>query len=114
MGNDISTSELFWYVIELEKFESSTTEEKVIEKAMEAGFITKDNLAENLSNLVWIKKVTKHAEDAFNLEEVAEGRPLEVSIANFKQLKNRRDKQVSDILELLAKHVIHAAPGYKS
>lgn len=56
--------------------------------------------------------MTKHAEDAFKLEEVAEGEPLEVTIDNFKQLFERRDKQVSDILDLLAKYVLDASPTY--
>lgn len=100
--------------IEREQFETTSLEEEVIKKAKEAGFITDDNSTENQSKLDWVKKVTKHAEDAFNLQAVADGKNIEIQIGNFKELNARRDKQVNDILELLAKHVIDAAPPYKN
>ncbi|HIF9109015.1 TPA: hypothetical protein ACX6PT_001761 [Photobacterium damselae] len=114
MAEHIPTQKLFWYCYELEKYEFTTLEQQVIEKTKQAGFITDSDSVDNLSKLAWIKKMTKHAEDAFKLEEVAEGEPLEVTIDNFKQLVERRDKQVSDILELLAKYVLDASPAYKS
>ncbi|HGF5099530.1 TPA: hypothetical protein ACF373_005281 [Vibrio parahaemolyticus] len=113
MIEHIPTKKLFWYCYELEKYEATTLEQQVIKKAKQAGFITDEESAYNLSKLVWIKKMTKHAEDAFKLEEVAEGELLEVTIDNFTQLVERRDKKVSDILELLAKYVLDASPAYK-
>ncbi|MEG3222442.1 hypothetical protein PD716_17690 [Vibrio gigantis] len=113
MAEHIPTKKLFWYCYELEKYETTSLEQQVIKKAKQAGFITNAESADNLSKLAWIKKMTKHAEDAFKLEEVAEGEPLEITIDNFKQLVERRDKQVSDILELLAKYVLDASPAYK-
>lgn len=114
MNKHIQTRKLFWYLHELERFESTSLEELVIEKAKQAGFITNTESADNLSKLAWIKKMTKHAEDAFRLEEVAEGERLEVTIDNFKQVVERREKQVSEILELLAKSVLDASPSYKN
>ncbi len=114
MAKHIPTKKLFWYLHELERFESTNLEELVIKKAKQAGFITDTESADNLSKLAWIKKITKHAEDAFKLEDVAEGEPLGVTIDNFKQLVERRDKRVSDVLELLAKYVLDASPAYKN
>ncbi len=114
MTEHIPAQKLFWYCYELEKYETTTLEQEVIKKAKQAGFITNAESADNLSKQAWIKKVTKHAEDAFKLEDVAEGEPLEVTIDNFKQLVERRDKRVSDVLELLAKYVLDASPAYKN
>ncbi|KII76893.1 hypothetical protein [Vibrio renipiscarius] len=113
MAEHILTKKLFWYCYELEKYETTSLEQQVIKKAKQAGFITNAESADNLSKLAWIKKMTKHAEDAFKLEEVAEGEQLEVTIDNFKQLVERREKHVSDVLEMLAKYVLDASPAYK-
>lgn len=114
MDRHIPTKELFWYLHELEKFESITLEEQVIEKAKQAGFITDGDSVKNLSKIMWIEKVTKYAQDAFCLEDIAENEPLEITIDNLKVLVERRDKQVNNILELLAKHIIDAAPSYST
>ncbi|EGQ9185123.1 hypothetical protein F8Y89_18980 [Vibrio parahaemolyticus] len=114
MTEHIPAKKLFWYCYELEKYEATTLEQQVIKKAKQAGFITNAESADNLSKLAWIKKMTKYAEDAFKLEDVAEGEPLGVTIDNFKQLVERRDKRVSDVLELLAKNVLDASPAYKN
>lgn len=114
MAKHIPTDKLFWYCYELEKYKATALEQEVIKKAEQAGFITNAESADNLFKLAWIKKMIKHAEDSFKLEEVAEGEPLEVTIDNFKQLVERRDKRVSDVLELLAKYVLDASPAYKN
>ena len=113
MSINLSSSDLIGYVIELEKFEATTLEQKVIEKAMQAGFVNNSDSADNLYKLSWIKEMTQHAEDAFKLEAVVDGEDLKVTIANFNQLVERRDKNVNEILELLAKCLIDAAPPYK-
>jgi hypothetical protein len=113
MSINLSSSDLIGYVIELEQFEATTLEQKVIEKAMQASFVNNSDSVDNLYKLSWIKEMTQHAEDAFKLEAVVDGEDLKVTISNFNQLLERRDKQVSDILELLAKRVIDAAPLYK-
>ncbi|MEZ8159110.1 hypothetical protein ACED66_22980 [Vibrio splendidus] len=114
MNTRTSANELICHLHNLEEFEATSLAGKVIEKAIEAGFLTLGDSPDNRSRLAWIEKVTRHAEDAFKLEEVAEGEPLELTIDNFKQLVERRDKQVSDVLELLAKYVVDAAPSYSS
>lgn len=105
---------LFKFAYDLEEFEATSLAEKVIEKAIEAGFLTLRDSPDNRSKLAWIEKVTRHAEDAYNLEDIADGADLEVKVANLKQLLERRDTQVKEILELLAKHIIDAAPCYKA
>lgn len=114
MEKHIPISKMFWYLYELEKFESTTLEKQVIEKAKQAGFIVDDSSVEDLYKLAWVKAVTKHAEGAFKLEEAAEGEPLEVIIDNFNKLIELRNKQVVDTLELLAKKVIEATPAYQN
>jgi len=113
MNQHTSSNILFKYAYELEKYEVTSLAERVAEKAIEAGFFTISDTSDNRLKRAWIKKVAQHAEDAYNLEDVADGEDLEMKISNFKQLLERRDKQVKDILELLAKHVIEAAPSYK-
>ena len=114
MSKLIPTELLFKFAYDLEEFEATSLAEKVIEKAIEAGFLTITDTPDNRSKLAWIEKVTRHAEDAYNLEDIADGEDLEVKITNLKQLLDRRDKQVKEILELLAKHIIDAAPCYKA
>ncbi|WP_318436449.1 hypothetical protein [Photobacterium leiognathi] len=114
MTEHIPTQKLFWYCYELEKYETTTLEQQVIEKAKLAGFITDIESADNLSKLAWIKKVTKYAEDAFKLEVAREGEPLEITIGNFENFVVRRDKQVNDIVELLVKHILNAVPPYQA
>ncbi|PMN33834.1 hypothetical protein BCT35_01185 [Vibrio lentus] len=105
---------LFKFAYDLEELEATSLAKKVIEKAIEAGFLTLSDTPGNRAKLAWIEKVTLHAEDAYNLEDIADGEDLEVKITNLKQLLDRRDKQVKEILELLAKHIIDAAPCYKA
>ncbi|MEZ8231511.1 hypothetical protein AB6C58_22300 [Vibrio splendidus] len=114
MSKLIPTKLLFKFAYDLEEFEATRLAEKVIEKAIEAGFLTLSDTPDNRSKLAWIEKVTRHAEDAYNLEDIADGEDLEVKITNLKQFLDRRDKQVKEILELLAKHIIDAAPCYKA
>ncbi len=53
------------------------------------------------------------AEDAFNLEAAIDSeQPLELNMSTFKQLRQEREKRVNDILELLARYIIDAAPPY--
>ncbi|EGR2360405.1 hypothetical protein [Vibrio parahaemolyticus] len=114
MNNNIPPSDLIGYVIELEKFESTTLEDQVIEKAKRAGFVTDSNCTANLSKLAWIRKVTHHAESAFKLQAIVAGEPLELKISTFKQIKQERNRQVDEILELMATHVLDAVPPYKA
>lgn len=112
MDNPIPSSELIGYVIELENFESTTLEDQVIQKAKKAGFLSEhdESYAYKVS---WIKKVAKNAEDAFNLEAIIENEPLELTMANFKQLREERELRVNEILELLSKGVLDSVPPYK-
>lgn len=114
MIKPISTETQFKLAYDLEVFEATSLVEKVIEKAIEARFLTLSDTSDNRLKLAWIKKITQHAEDAYNLEDIADGEDIEVKITNLKQLLARRDKQVKDILELLAKHIIDASPRYKA
>jgi hypothetical protein len=67
-----------------------------------------------MPKLRWIKKIVKHAEDAFNLEAVIDSeQPLELNMSTFKQLRQERENQVNEVLELIARHVIDAIPPYK-
>ncbi|GIU23077.1 hypothetical protein L2719_05910 [Shewanella schlegeliana] len=114
MDNYISPTELFWHAVELEKFESVSIEDQVIEKCLQAKFLNTSDLAEKTPKLAWIKQVTAHAADAFKLESIAnDDGQLTLSIHNLKKIKAHRDEQVNDILELLAKRIVSAAPDYK-
>ena len=95
--DNLPSSDLIGYIIELEKFESTTLLDQVIERAKLAGFVSDSNSVENLSKLNWIKKVTQLAE---------------LNMSTFKQLRQEREKRVNDILELLARYIIDAAPPY--
>ncbi|MGL1299853.1 MULTISPECIES: hypothetical protein [Vibrio] len=112
MDNPIPSSDLIGYVIELEKFESTTLEEQVIKKAKKAGFLSEHDESYAYKSS-WIKKVAKNAEEAFNLEAVIENEPLELTMANFKQLREEREQRVNEILELLSKCVLDSVPQYK-
>ncbi|GIC06210.1 hypothetical protein VCSRO97_3395 [Vibrio cholerae] len=112
MDNPIPSSDLIGYIIEVEQFESTSLEDQVIQKADKAGFLNVHDES-YIPKLRWIKKIVKHAEDAFNLEAVIDSeQPLELNMSTFKQLRQEREQQVNDILELLAKYVIDAAPNY--
>ncbi|MCU8355684.1 hypothetical protein D8T55_19585 [Vibrio vulnificus] len=111
--DNLPSSDLIGYIIELEKFESTTLLDQVIEKAKLAGFVNNSNSVENLSKLNWIRKVTQLAENSFNLQATVDGEPLELNMSTFKQLRQEREKRVNDILELLARYIIDAAPPYK-
>lgn len=113
MDKPIPSSDLIGYIIELEQFESTTLEDQVIQKAENAGFLNVHDES-YIPKLCWIKKIVKHAEDAFNLEAVIDSeQPLELNMSTFKQLRQEREKRVNDILELLARYIIDAAPPYK-
>ncbi|EKO3558944.1 hypothetical protein P0F09_003265 [Vibrio metschnikovii] len=112
--DNLPSSDLIGYIIELEKFESTTLLDQVIERAKLAGFVSDSNSVENLSKLNWIKKVTHHAEGAFKLQAIVAGEPLELKISTFKQIKQERNRQVDEILELMATHVLDAVPPYKA
>ncbi|EJG0998393.1 MULTISPECIES: hypothetical protein [Vibrio] len=112
MDNNIPSSDLIGYIIELEQFESTTLEEQVILKAEKAGFLNVHDES-YVPKVRWIKTIVKHAEDAFNLEAIIDSEPLELNMSTFKQVRQEREKQVNEILELLSKHVIEAAPPYK-
>ena len=64
---------LFKFAYDLEEFEATSLAKKVIEKAIEAGFLTLSDTPDNRSKLSWIEKVTRHAENAYNLEDIADG-----------------------------------------
>ncbi len=114
MDKPIPSSDLIGYIIELEQFESTTLEDQVIQKAENAGFLNVHDES-YIPKLRWIKKIVKHAEDAFNLEAVIDSeQPLELNMSTFKQLRQEREKRVNDILELLAKYVLDAVPTYKA
>ncbi len=113
MDNPILSSDLIGYIIELEQFESTTLEEQVIQKAEKAGFLNVHDES-YVPKVRWIKKVVKYAEDAFNLEAIIDSEPLELNMSTFKQVRQEREKQVNDILELLAKYVLDAVPTYKA
>lgn len=111
--DNLPSSDLIGYIIELEKFESTTLLDQVIERAKLAGFVSDSNSVENLSKLNWIKKVTQLAESSFNLQATVDGELVELNMSTFKQLRQAREKRVNDILELLARYIIDAAPPYK-
>ena len=112
MNEHIPASDLINYIIELERFESTSLEDQVIEKALQSGFVTGEETQVNSKKIAWIKIVTRHAKDAYNLEAVVEGEPLEVNMSNLKKMKEYRVQQVNDIINLLAKHIIDSTPDY--
>ncbi|AUV87065.1 hypothetical protein [Vibrio campbellii] len=114
MKKEISSSELFKLLHDLEDLEITTLESLVLEGAMNAGFITEGDSVKNLYRRAWIKKVTEHANDAYQLEDVVTGENLAVKIENVKALLKARETKVNDILELLAKQILDAAPPYKN
>ncbi|EHK2850125.1 hypothetical protein HJ015_17235 [Vibrio parahaemolyticus] len=112
MEKEITASDLINYIIELERFESTSLEDQVIEKALQSGFITGEETQANSKKIAWIKIVTSHAQYAYNLEAVVEGEPLEVNMSNLKEMKKYRVQQVNEIINLLAKHIINSTPDY--
>ncbi|HIF9454278.1 hypothetical protein [Photobacterium leiognathi] len=114
MRKDISAADLIQHAIDLEDLETTNLDSLVLEGAIKAGFITKDDSAINLYRRVWIKKVTEHANHAYKLEDVATGEQLEQTIDNVKALLKARERKVSEILELLAKQILNAIPPYQS
>lgn len=112
MNEHIPASDLINYIIELERFESTSLEEQVIEKALQSGFVTGEETQVNSKKIAWIKIVTRHAKDAYNLEAVVEGEPLEVNMSNLNKMKEYRVQQVNEIINLLAKHIIDSTPDY--
>ncbi|HAS6881994.1 hypothetical protein HJ131_20930 [Vibrio parahaemolyticus] len=111
--DNLPSSDLIGYIIELEKFESTTLLDQVIERAKLAGFVSDSNSVENLSKLNWIKNVTQLAESSFNLQAAVDGELVELNMSTFKQLRQEREKRVNEVLELLARYIIDAAPPYK-
>ncbi|EGR0098036.1 hypothetical protein FR266_22015 [Vibrio vulnificus] len=114
MKREISAAELIQLLCDLEDLEVTSLESLVLEGAMNAGFITKGDSVTNLYRRAWIKKVTEHANDAYQLEDVVTGENLAVKIDNVKALLKARETKVKDILELLAKQILDAAPPYKN
>ncbi|EJL6264181.1 hypothetical protein [Vibrio metoecus] len=114
MKKEISASELIQLLCDLEDLEVTTLESLVLEGAMNAGFVTKGDSVTNLYRRAWIKKVTEHANDAYQLEDVAMGENLAATIDNVKALLKARETKVNDILELLAKQILDAVPPYKN
>ena len=114
MKKEISAAELIQLLCDLEDLEVTTLESLVLEGAMNAGFVTKGDSVTNLYRRAWIKKVTEHANDAYQLEEIATGENLAATIDNVKALLKARETKVNDILELLAKQILDAVPPYKS
>ncbi|WP_241574118.1 hypothetical protein [Vibrio parahaemolyticus] len=112
MVEHIPASDLINYIIELERFESTTLEEQIIEKAIQSGFVTGEETEVNSKKIAWIKIVSRRAQDAYNLEAVVEGEPLEVNMSNLKKMKEYRVQQVNEIINLLAKHIINSTPDY--
>ncbi|MCA3944529.1 hypothetical protein [Vibrio vulnificus] len=114
MKEDISSKELIQLLHDLEDLETTSLEELVVEEAIKAGFIIKNDSAINVYRRAWIKKVTELANDAYRLEEVATGEHLTETIDNVKVLLKARKQKVTDTLELLAKQVLDATPPYSS
>ncbi|HBC3897072.1 TPA: hypothetical protein KD857_003445 [Vibrio parahaemolyticus] len=114
MKEEISAAELIQLLCDLEDLEVINLESLVLEGAMNAGFVTKGDSVTNLYRRAWIKKVTEHANDAYKLEDVATGENLAATIDNVKALLKARATKVNDILELLAKQILDAAPPYKN
>lgn len=114
MEKEITASDLIELLHDLEDLETTDLESLVLEGAMNAGFVTKDDSVKNLYRRAWIKKVTEHANDAYRLEDVATGENLAATIDNVKALLKARETKVTDILELLAKQILDATPPYKS
>lgn len=114
MKKEISAAELIQLLCDLEDLEVTTLESLVLEGAMNAGFVTKGDSVTNLYRRAWIKKVTEHANDAYQLEDIATGENLAATIDNVKALLKARETKVNDILELLAKQILDAVPPYKN
>ncbi|MGL0817957.1 hypothetical protein [Vibrio vulnificus] len=113
MEKEIPASVLIQLLHDLEDLEITNLESLVLEGAVKAGFVTKDDSVKNISRRTWIKKVTEHANDAYNLEDVAMCENLAATIDNVKALLKARENKVSEILKLLAKQILDAAPSYK-
>ncbi|OUJ42695.1 hypothetical protein BTZ53_19200 [Vibrio parahaemolyticus] len=114
MKKEISAAELIQLLCDLEDLEVTNLESLVLERAMNAGFVTEGDSVKNLYRRSWIKKVTEHANDAYRLEDVATGENLAAKIDNVKALLKAREAKVNDILELLAKQILDAVPPYKN
>ncbi|ELA9316380.1 TPA: hypothetical protein ACN334_004164 [Vibrio parahaemolyticus] len=113
MEKEISASVLIQLLHDLEDLEITTLESLVLDGAVKAGFISKDDSVKNIYRRTWIKKVTEHANKAYKLEDVATGENLAATIDNVNALLKARENKVSEILELLAKQILDAAPPYK-
>ncbi|HCG5536449.1 TPA: hypothetical protein NJ114_003287 [Vibrio parahaemolyticus] len=114
MEKEITASDLIKLLHDLEDLETTNLEDLVLEGAKNAGFVTNGDSMKNLYRRAWVKKVTEHANDAYRLEDVATGENLAATIDNVKVLLKAREIKVSEILELLAKQILDAAPLYKS
>lgn len=99
--NTISSSQLLRYAVELQKFEFTTIESLVVEKAILVGLITDDYQTENLKKLAWIKSMSEHLEYKFSLDEAELCKGIKLAISCFNKLKRRRNKCVDKILKLL-------------
>ncbi|WP_268810159.1 hypothetical protein [Vibrio parahaemolyticus] len=114
MEKEITASDLIKLLHDLEDLETTNLEDLVLEGAKNAGFVTNGDSMKNLYRRTWVKKVTEHANDAYRLEDVATGESLAATIDNVKVLLKARETKVPEILELLAKQILDAAPLYKS
>lgn len=114
MKEEISAAELIQLLCDLEDLEVTNLESLVLEGAMNAGFITEGDSVKNLYRRAWIKKVTEHANHAYQLEDVATGENLAVTLNNVNELLKARQTKVTEILELLSKQILDATPPYKS
>ncbi|EEX66298.1 hypothetical protein [Vibrio metoecus] len=114
MEKEISAAVLIQLLCNLEDLEITSLESLVLEGAINAGFVTKGDSVTNLYRRAWIKKVTEHANDAYQLEDIATGENLAATIDNVKALLKARETKVNDILELLAKQILDAVPPYKN
>ena len=99
--NTISSSQLLRYAGELQKFEFTTIESLVVEKAILAGLITDDYQTENLKKLAWVKSMSEYLECEFLLDEVEVGKGIQFAISSLNKLKKRRNTRVNEILKLL-------------
>lgn len=113
MIKEISATDLIQLLHDLEDLETTNLESLVLDGAMKAGFVTKEDSVKNIYRRTWVKKVTEYANDAYKLEDVATGECLEETIDNVKALLKARESKVNEVLELLAKQILDARPIYK-
>ncbi|WP_419239606.1 hypothetical protein [Photobacterium leiognathi] len=112
MSIKIPSSELIQLLHDLEDLETTNIEDLVLNAAIKAGFVTSEDSTTNLYRRAWVCEVTKTANDAYRLEDVAIGEHLEETIYTVKALLKAREKKVCDILELLSKKILYSTSPY--